>query len=52
MAEVRVFYFRRFELRFSADDVPQPLEILFDSIDPIRFNPIIVNAQAGLVVKF
>ena len=52
MAEVRAFYFRNYELRFELPDAPDFLEDLLESVDPIRFRPVIVNGQAGLVFKF
>jgi hypothetical protein len=52
MAEIRGFYFRDHELRFELDDVPDFLETLVEGVETIRFQPIIVNAQAGLVFKF
>jgi hypothetical protein len=52
MAEVRGFYFRDYELRFELDDAPDFVTDLLDSVDAVRFQPIIVNAQAGLVFKF
>lgn len=52
MGEVRVFYFRDFELRFDVDDAPDLVAALVDRIEPIEFQPIFVNAQAGLVIKF
>ncbi len=52
MAEVRVFYFRDFELRFAVDDAPELVRQVLDSLDPVRFDPVIVNAQAGLVFRF
>ena len=51
-AEVRAFYFREHELRLDADDVPDFVSVFLESIDPVRFEPVIVNAQAGLVFKF
>ena len=51
-AEVRAFYFREYELRFAADDAPEFVRLFLDSIAPVRFEPIIVNAQAGLVFRF
>ena len=50
--EARVFYFREHELRFDLDDAPEFVEAFLDSLDSVRFDPIIVNAQVGLVVKF
>lgn len=52
MAEVRGFYFRAYELRFELEDAPDFVEALLENVDAIRFQPIIVNAQAGLVFKF
>jgi hypothetical protein len=52
MAEARAFYFRKYELRFAVDDAPDLIAPLLDRLDPVRFEPVIVNAQVGLVVKF
>ena len=52
MGEVRVFYFREYELRFNVANAPSVVEDLIDGLDPVRFEPIIVNAQAGLVFRF
>lgn len=52
MAEARVFYFREYELRFDVEDAPALANQLLEGIAPIRFEPIIVNAQAGLVFRF
>jgi hypothetical protein len=52
MAEVRGFYFREYELRFGVEDAPEIIDDLLDSIAPVRFEPVIVNAQAGIVLKF
>jgi hypothetical protein len=52
MAEVRGFYFREYELRFDLEDAPDFVATLLESVDTIRFRPVIVNAQAGLVFKF
>jgi hypothetical protein len=52
MGEARVFYFREHELRFDIDGAPEFVEAFLDSLDTVRFEPIIVNAQVGLVVKF
>ena len=52
MAEIRGFYFRDYELRFELEDAPDFVATLIDSADTIRFQPIIVNVQAGLVFKF
>jgi hypothetical protein len=52
MAEVRAFYFTGLELRFGVDDVPDLIDDLVERLAPIEFEPVIVNAQAGLVFKF
>ena len=52
MAEIRGFYFRDYELRFELEDAPDFVEELLDNLDAVRFQPIIVNAQAGVVFKF
>jgi hypothetical protein len=52
MGEVRVFYFREYELRFNVEDAPPVVDDLLEGLDPVRFEPIIVNAQAGLVFRF
>jgi hypothetical protein len=52
MGEVRVFYFREYELRFDVADAPPIIDDLLEGLDPVRFEPIIVNAQAGLVFRF
>ncbi len=52
MGEVRVFYFREYELRFNLEDAPPLIGDLLEGLAPVRFEPIIVNAQAGLVFRF
>ena len=52
MAEARVFYFRDYELRFDVLDAPAIVTDLLEGLAPIRFDPTIVNAQAGLVFRF
>ena len=52
MAEARVFYFKEYELRFRVDDAPQLVDQLLEGVDVVRFEPVFVNAQAGLVFKF
>lgn len=52
MAEARVFYFREFELRFAAENGPEILNDLLAGLDPVRFEPVFVNAQVGVVFKF
>jgi hypothetical protein len=50
MAEARVFYFKEFELRFDAAD--DSLDELLAGLDAVRFTPVFVNVQAGLVFRF
>jgi hypothetical protein len=52
MGDVRVFYFREHGLRFAAEGVPAYLTEALNLLDPIRFEPVFVNAQAGLVFRF
>lgn len=52
LAEARVFYFREYELRFAVDDAPDILNDLLADLDPVEFEPLLVNAQAGLVIRF
>ncbi len=52
MGEVRGFYFGDYDLRFQAVGAPDLVSDLLESLDPISFQPIIVNAQAGLVFRF
>jgi hypothetical protein len=52
MAEVRGFFFREYELRFAADGAPDLAAALVENLEVVRFRPVIVNAQAGLVFRF
>jgi hypothetical protein len=52
MAEARVFYFREYELRFGVEDGVAVLNNLLEAVPPVRFRPLFVNAQAGLVFRF
>jgi hypothetical protein len=52
MAEVRVFYFSEFELQFDVENAPDLVAELVQGVAPVRFEPVIVNAQAGLVLRF
>lgn len=52
MAEARGFYFREYELRFGTDTGPELLDDLLAGAAPVRFRPVFVNAQVGLVFKF
>ena len=50
--EVRAFYFRSHELRFEAINDIDIFEDLLDGLEPIRFDPIFVNAQVGVTFRF
>jgi hypothetical protein len=50
--EVRAFYFREHELRFEAENDFGILDELLEELEIVRFDPIIVNAQAGLTFRF
>ncbi len=52
MGEVRVFYFKDYELTFGVENAPSIVSDLIREIPAITFDPVIVNAQAGLVVRF
>ena len=52
LAEARAFYFREFHLRLSAPAGPDLLASVASGIPPIRFEPVIVNAQVGIVFRF
>jgi hypothetical protein len=52
VGEVRVFYFRDHELRFEAENGFGILNELLAGLSPIRFEPIFVNAQAGVMFRF
>jgi len=52
MGEVRVFYFREHELRFEVENDLGILDALLVNLDPVRFEPVFVNAQVGVVFKF
>jgi hypothetical protein len=52
MGEVRVFYFREYELRFEAQNSPEILDELLAALAPVGFEPVFVNAQAGVTVRF
>jgi hypothetical protein len=52
IGEVRAFYFKDYELTFAADNAPGLVSDLLRQIPAVTFDPIIVNAQAGLVLRF
>ncbi|MFB3852378.1 MAG: hypothetical protein ACE148_00995 [Vicinamibacterales bacterium] len=52
IAEVRVFYFRSYDLGFSVDEASPFVNELLENIDAIGFEPVIVNAQVGLSLRF
>lgn len=52
VAEARVFYFGEYEMRFGLEEDDAILSELLEGIPPVRFRPVFLNAQAGLVFKF
>jgi hypothetical protein len=52
MGEVRVFYFREHELRFEAVNGLGIFDELLATLAPVRFDPVFVNAQAGVTFRF
>jgi hypothetical protein len=52
VAEARVFYFHEYELRFAVEDAPSFVNELLATIEPVRLEPVIVSAQAGLSFRF
>lgn len=51
MGEVRVFYFREYELHFASEN-GVILDELIAGLAPVRFEPIFVNAQVGVTFRF
>jgi hypothetical protein len=52
MGEIRAFYFREHELRFDVDNDLGILDALLDRLASVRFDPVFVNAQAGVTFRF
>jgi hypothetical protein len=52
MGEVRAFYFREHELRFDVENDLGILDALLDRLASVRFDPVFVNAQAGVTFRF
>ena len=52
MGEVRFFYFPEHELRFDVANDLGLLDALLVDLRPVRFEPVFVNAQAGVTFKF
>jgi hypothetical protein len=52
IGEVRVFYFPTHELRFDVENELEVFQELLDSLEPIRFDPVFVNAQVGVTFRF
>ena len=52
LVEVRGFYFREYNLSFGVEGAPEILAGLLESSAAVRFRPVIVNGQAGLVFRF
>jgi hypothetical protein len=51
-AEGRVFYFGDYQLTIVSADANPLLDDLLAGFDPVRFRPVIVTAQAGLLFRF
>jgi hypothetical protein len=52
VGEVRGFYFREYELRFATLNGPELLDDLLAEADPVRFEPVFINAQVGVSFRF
>lgn len=52
IGEVRGFYFREYDLRFGTSNGPELLDELLAEADPVRFEPVFINAQVGLSFRF
>ena len=52
IGEVRVFYFRDYDLRFEGETGLQILDELLSNLALVRFDPVFVNAQAGVTFRF
>jgi hypothetical protein len=52
IGEVRVFYFREYELRFGTENDFPILDQLLAGLASVRFDPVFVNAQAGVTFRF
>ena len=52
VGEVRVFYFREDQLRFEAVNGADLFDELLAGLAPVRFEPVFVNAQAGVTIRF
>jgi hypothetical protein len=52
VGEVRIFYFREYELRFETENGFDILDDLLAGLPPVRFDPVFVNAQAGVTFRF
>jgi hypothetical protein len=52
VGEIRVFYFREYELHFAAENSGAILDELVTGLAPVRFDPVFVNAQAGVTFRF
>ena len=52
MGEVRVFYFQDYELRFGGESTGEILDAVLSGLAPVSFDPIFINAQAGVTFRF
>jgi hypothetical protein len=52
VGEARVFYFREYELTLVSDAGDEFLNQFLAGFEPVRFRPLIVTAQGGLLFRF
>jgi hypothetical protein len=52
MGEVRVFYFQDYDLRFGALNSGDVLDEVLSGLAPVHFDPVFINAQAGVTFRF
>jgi hypothetical protein len=52
VGEARVFYFREYELTFVSDEGDEFLNQFLAGFEPVRFRPIVITAQGGLLFRF
>jgi hypothetical protein len=52
VGEVRVYYFREYDLRFEADNGLEIIDDLLGGLASVRFDPVFVNAQVGVTFRF
>jgi hypothetical protein len=52
MGEMRVFYFREYDLRFEAENGGDVFDELVSRLAITRFEPVFINAQVGVTFRF